>query len=151
RQQATSCSPFVVVIVSGPIAKEIRLNSGFGCLGPDPQHPAGACIGRALRLLQQNVGGAVPGKGTIATFGAMRYTNAVFAEHEDGLPPQWPTYAAERHGYARGSNSISLIFATGLANLLWLGFKKETPEQEMRSGLWHIADYMRTPNLLENN
>ena len=59
--QATSGSTFPVVIVNGPIAKEIRLNSGFGLLGPDPQHPAGASIGRAMRLIQQNVGGALPG------------------------------------------------------------------------------------------
>ena len=54
---AAACKLFAfpVVIVNGPIAKQIRLNSGFGCLGPDPQHPAGASIGRALRLLQQNV------------------------------------------------------------------------------------------------
>jgi hypothetical protein len=67
--QATSGGPFPVVIVNGPIAKAIRLNSGFGCLGPDPQRPAGASIGRALRLLQQNVGGALPGIGTMAIFG----------------------------------------------------------------------------------
>ncbi|MGH8650420.1 MAG: hypothetical protein ACREUP_14125, partial [Burkholderiales bacterium] len=75
--QATSGGPFPAVIVNGPIAKQIRLNSGFGLLGPDPQRPAGASIGRALRLLQQNVGGALPGVGTMAIFGAMRYTNAV--------------------------------------------------------------------------
>src|SRR6185503_7936103 len=85
--QATSGGPFPAVIVNGPIAKQIRLNSGFGLLGPDPQRPAGASIGRALRMLQQNVGGALPGVGTMAIFGAMRYTNAVFAEDEEGLPP----------------------------------------------------------------
>ena len=76
KVQATSGSTFPIVIVNGPIAEEIRLNSGFGLLGPDPQHPAGASIGRALRLLRQNVGGALPGVGTMAIFGAMRYTNA---------------------------------------------------------------------------
>ena len=48
--------------------------------------PAGAAIGRAIRLLQQNVGGALPGSGTMAMFGMMRHTNAVFAEDEEGLP-----------------------------------------------------------------
>ena len=82
-----------MVIVNGPIAAQIRLNAGFGLLGPDPQHPAGASIGRALRLLPQNVGGALPGTGTMAMFGGMRYTNAVFAEDEDGLPAGWePVY-----------------------------------------------------------
>ena len=40
--QATSGAPFPVVVVNGPIARQIRLNSGFGCLGPDPQYPAGS-------------------------------------------------------------------------------------------------------------
>ena len=77
--QAASGSAFPVVIVNGPIGPQIRLNSGFGCLGPDPQRPAGASIGRALRLMQQNVGGARPGVGTMANYGGLRYTNVVFA------------------------------------------------------------------------
>ena len=85
-----------MIIVNGPIAKEIRLNSGFGLLGPDPQHPAGASIGRALRLLQQNVGGALAGVGTMAIFGGMRYTNAVFPEDEDGFPEDWRTVSEDR-------------------------------------------------------
>ena len=97
--QAASGSAFPVVIVYGPIAKQIRLNSGFGCLGPDPQRPAGASIGRALRLIQQNVGGALPGIGAMANYGGMRYTNAVFAEDEDSLPDGWQPHATERHGY----------------------------------------------------
>ncbi|MGH7303708.1 MAG: hypothetical protein ACRELZ_10480, partial [Candidatus Rokuibacteriota bacterium] len=80
--QAASGSAFPVVIVNGPIGAQIRLNAGFGCLGPDPQRPAGASIGRALRLLQQNVGGALPGIGTMANYGGVRYTNVVFAEDE---------------------------------------------------------------------
>jgi len=145
--QATSGAPFPAVIVNGPIAKQIRLNSGFGCLGPDPQHPAGASIGRALRLLQQNVGGALPGVGTMAIFGAMRYTNVVFAEDEDGLPPGWKTHAEQRHGYARGTNSVSVVFATGVTNIRRRGAKKETQEEDALNGMWRMADFMRAPNL----
>jgi len=145
--QATSGGPFPVVIVNGPIAKQIRLSSGFGCLGPDPQRPAGASIGRALRLLQQNVGGALPGVGTMANYGAMRYTNAVFAEDEEGLPEGWPPHAAERHGYAHGTNSVSLVFACGVANIRRRGAKKETPEEDALQGMHRMADFMRTPNL----
>jgi hypothetical protein len=145
--QATSGAPFPVVIVNGPIAKQIRLNSGFGCLGPDPQRPAGASIGRALRLLQQNVGGAVPGVGTMAIWGAMRYTNVVFAEHEEGLPQGWLPHGTERHGYEPGTDSVSVFFATGVANIRRRGAKKETPQEDIQNGLWRMADYMRTPNL----
>ncbi len=145
--QATSGGPFPVVIVNGPIAREIRLNSGFGCLGPDPQRPAGASIGRALRLLQQNVGGALPGIGTMAIFGAMRYTNAVFAEDEAALPQGWQPHATERHGYAPGTNSVSLVFASGVTNVQRRGAKKETPEEDVLNGMWRMADFMRTPNI----
>jgi len=145
--QATSGGPFPAVIVNGPIAKQIRLNSGFGLLGPDPQRPAGASIGRALRLLQQNVGGALPGVGTMAIFGAMRYTNAVFAEDEEGLPPGWQPHASERHGFAAGTNSVSVVFASGVTNVRRRGAKKETPEEDALNGMWRMADFMRTPNL----
>ena len=145
--QATSGGPFPVVIVNGPIAKQIRLNSGFGLLGPDPQHPAGASIGRALRLLQQNVGGALPGVGTMAMFGAMRYTNAVFAEAEDELPPGWLPHNAQRHGFDPGTNSVSVVFASGVANIRRRGAKKETPEEDALNGMWRMADFMRGPNL----
>jgi hypothetical protein len=145
--QATSAGPFPVIIVSGPIAREIRLSSGFGCLGPDPQQPAGPSIGRALRLLQQNVGGALPGVGTMANYGSMRNVNLVFAEDEEGLPAGWPSHAAERHGYAPGTNSISLIFANGISNIRRRGAKKETPEEEALQGMHRMADCMRVPAL----
>jgi hypothetical protein len=145
--QATSGAPFPVVIVNGGIAKEIRLNSGFGCLGPDPQQPAGASIGRALRMLQQNVGGALPGVGTMAIWGAMRYTNVVFAEDEDGLPEGWLPHGTERHGFEPGTNSVSLVFATGVTNVRRRSARKETPEEDVLQGLWRMADYMRTPNI----
>jgi hypothetical protein len=145
--QAASGSAFPVVIVNGPIAHAIGLNSGFGCLGPDPQHPAGASIGRALRLMQQNVGGALPGIGTMANYGGMRYTNAVFAEDEDSLPAGWSPHATERHGFARGTNSISLVFANGAANIRRRGAMKETPEQDAREGMYRMADFLRVPNV----
>ena len=145
--QAASGSAFPVVIVNGPIGAQIRLNSGFGCLGPDPQRPAGASIGRALRLMQQNVGGARPGVGTMANYGGLRYTNVVFAEDEANLPAGWAPHATERHGFAAGTSSISLAFANGATNIRRRGAKKETPEEDALQGMHRMADFMRVPNL----
>jgi hypothetical protein len=145
--QAASGSAFPVVIVNGPIGEQIRLNSGFGCLGPDPQRPAGAAIGRALRLLQQNVGGALPGLGTMANYGGMRYTNVVFAEDEANLPPGWAPHGTDRHGFAPGQSSISLAFANGVTNIRRRGAKKETPEEDALQGMYRTADFMRVPNM----
>ena len=145
--QAASGSAFPVVIVNGPVGAQIRLNAGFGCLGPDPQRPAGASIGRALRLLQQNLGGALPGLGTMANYGGLRYTNVVFAEDEASLPGGWAPHATERHGFAPGADSISLAFANGATNIRRRGAKKETPEEDALQGMHRIADFMRVPNM----
>lgn len=146
HMQADSAGAFPVVIVNGPIAHQIRLNSTFGCLGPDPQRPAGASIGRALRLMQQNLGGALPGVGAMAMWGAMRYTNAVFAEDEDNMPEGWLPHGSDRHGFAPGTNSVSLVFATGVTNIRRRGIK-EAPEVDALNGMHRMADYLRTPNL----
>jgi len=145
--QADSGSVYPVIIVNGPVAKQIGLNDGFGCLGPDPQHPAGASIGRALRLMQQNLGGALPGTGAMAMFGAMRYTNAVFAEDEAGLPAGWLPHGHERHGYAAGTNSVSLVFANGVSNIKRRSAIKETAENDVLQGMYRIADVLRGAQL----
>ena len=147
QMQATSGAAFPVVIVNGPIAKQIRLNSGYGCLGPDPQYPAGASIGRALRQMQQNLGGALPGVGTMATWGAHRTTNLVFAEDDEGLPDGWLPHGSERHGFAAGTNSVSLFWATGATNVLRGSGAGQSLEQDLREGLYRVADLMSAPHI----
>ncbi|MBI4081389.1 MAG: hypothetical protein HY423_02135 [Candidatus Lambdaproteobacteria bacterium] len=147
KWQATSASTFPVVAVNGPMAPQIRLNSGFGLLGPDPAHPAGAGIGRALRLLQQNVGGALPGFGTMALFGGMRYTNAVFAEDEAGLPQGWAPHHVERLGHTAAENVVTVYPATSAVNIVRRGTGKETPDEEAEGSLHRIAGYLRAPNV----
>jgi hypothetical protein len=106
--QATTCSVNVAAILDGPISRQIRMNAGYGCLGPDPQHPAGAAVGRAMRLTQQNVGQAIPGQGTMAIFGGpQKFANVVFAEDEEGLPEGWDPLSVER-GFAKGSNVVTV-------------------------------------------
>lgn len=144
--QATSGSTFPVVVVNGPIGEAIRLNSGFGLVGPDPQHPAGASIGRALRLIMQNVGGALPGVGTMAMFGGMRYTNAVFAEDEAGLPSEWSPLVTTRFGLEAGRNAVTVYVATGASNIMRRGVGREAPDEEGVQSLRRVAAYLGSPN-----
>ena len=146
KWQSTSGMTFPVIIVNGPVASDIRINSGFGLMGPNPQAPAGGIIGRAVRLMQQNVGGALPGVGTMAIFGAMRYTNAVIAEAEETFPDDWETHATEWHGVPRGTNSVSVFIATGGANIIRRGTGKETLIVEAEDSLRRISTYMQTAN-----
>ncbi len=136
--QATTGSPTPMVIVNGPVTKQIRLNSGYGCLGPSSEFPAGASIGRAIRLILMNLGGAIPGKGTMSLYGERRYTGLVFAEDEDGLPPDWEPLNVEQ-GFPRGSNTLTADVTGGSAEL-WGG--AAMTEEEVVSNLRDAARTM---------
>ena len=143
--QATSASVFPTVIVNGPVTRQIRLNSGFGLMGPDSLHPAGAAIGRALRLLMQNVGGARPGVGTLGQYGGMRYTNAVFAEDEEALPQSWLPLNAEYFGLREGISSVAVVPVSGATNIL-SGGGTGSPQELARQKLFRYAAFMALPN-----
>ncbi len=114
---STTCSVCPVVIVNGPVAKQVRIGSGYGCLGPDPVHPAGASIGRAIRLLLQDVGGAIPEQGTMSIYGGpARFTNIVFAEDEDSLPSGWQPLSVEQ-GFHAGSNTVTTYVVSSITNV----------------------------------
>ena len=144
--QATSGSVYLAFVVNGPVAGQIRLNSGFGLIGPNPRYPAGGVIGRAIRLLQQNVGGALPGVGTMAMFGGMRYTNAVFAEDEQGLPQGWEPLHKEYFGRGKASNTVSFSPVSSATNIMRRGTGKETLEQEALTSLYIVASFMKSFN-----
>ncbi len=52
---ATTAGTAILMIVNGPIVREIGLNSGQNVFGPG--HRANATIGRAIRLILLNLGG----------------------------------------------------------------------------------------------
>src|SRR5215467_1507506 len=82
--QTTTHPCAVLVIVSGPIASDLRMNAGYGAFGPGNR--ANATIGRAVRLVLMNVGGARPGTLDRATQGTpAKYTYCV-AENEAASP-----------------------------------------------------------------
>jgi hypothetical protein len=140
---ATTGSCFPAVVVNGPMTKQIRLGSGYGCMGPDPNHPAGASIGRAVRLIMQNLGGAIPGLGTMAIYGGpARYTNVVFAEDEDGLPAGWEPLSVDR-GYSKGSNVVTVHVVEGAINVG--GGTVANTEEAAKSCMFLYAGFIHTP------
>ncbi len=93
-----------LIIVNGPIRARIGLNSGFGVFGPG--YRANATIGRALRLVMINVGGARAGETSMSTFGHPgRYTYCI-GEHEEVSP--WPAYHVDR-GFAVDQSTVTLF------------------------------------------
>lgn len=142
HMQATTGSAHPAVVVNGPIARQIRLNSGYGCLGPSSLYPAGASIGRALRMILMNVGGAIPGTGSMAIYGGpARYTGLVFAEDEAGLPQGWPPLNVER-GFRPGTNTVTVLATSG-GTEIWEGAALH--ETEALHTLHNFAECMSVP------
>jgi len=65
--QSTTHALAPVIIVNGPARAACGIASGWGALGPG--HRANASIGRALRLVMTNIGGAQPGVTDMAVLG----------------------------------------------------------------------------------
>lgn len=70
-----------VVIVNGPIATRLKINAGTACFGGNVR--ANATIGRALRLVMRNLGGAKPGGQEKSTQAWPGKVTCCFAENED--------------------------------------------------------------------
>jgi len=82
--QATTHPVAPLLIVHGPIASELGVHSGSGCFGPGFR--ANATIGRAIRLILLNVGGAWPGRHDMATQGSPAKFSYCIAERVDASP-----------------------------------------------------------------
>lgn len=95
------CSP--LVIVNGPLATALGINSGAGALGPGRW--ANAAIGRAVRLALQNVGGARPGREDRATLGHPGKYTYCLAENEAASP--WEPLHVER-GFQRAVSTVTV-------------------------------------------
>jgi hypothetical protein len=97
-----------VVIVNGPIARSIGMNSGGNALGQGNR--ANATIGRALQLIIRNVGGGRPGGVDRATLGQPGKYTFCFAEDEAGSP--WEPLSVER-GLPPGTSAVTLFAGEG--------------------------------------
>ncbi|MQA83823.1 MAG: hypothetical protein GEV03_04085 [Streptosporangiales bacterium] len=93
-----------LVIVNGPIRKEIGLNCTKNVLGPGAR--ANATIGRAIRLLLINVGGSVPGVTDHSCFGhGGKYTYTI-GEDEESSP--WEPLHVES-GFAAEDSTVTVM------------------------------------------
>ncbi|NND67081.1 MAG: thioredoxin [Halioglobus sp.] len=101
-----------MVIVNGPIARAIGMNSGGNALGQGNR--ANATIGRALQLVIRNVGGGRPGGVDRSTLGNPGKYTFCFAEDEEGSP--WESLAVQR-GFSEGQSTVTLFAADGVQGM----------------------------------
>lgn len=96
----------VLIVVNGPIARELDINSGDNLFGPGWR--ANATIGRAVRLVMRNVCGSRPGtldRGTLGHPGKLSY---VIAENEAESP--WTPLHVER-GFRAEQSAVTVMAA----------------------------------------
>ena len=105
--QGTTHPVSPLIIVSGPLAATLGIHSGSGLFGPGPWQ--NGVVGRALRLVLLNIGGAKPVEMDKATMGHPGKYTYCMAENEAALPPGWPSLAVER-GF---SPDVSTVTMTG--------------------------------------
>jgi hypothetical protein len=92
-----------IVIVNGPIRRELDINCEAGCFGPGWR--ANATIGRALRLVIRNVCRAVPNFLDRATFSRPARYSFCFGENEE--VSDWVPMHVER-GFAPGTSTATV-------------------------------------------
>ena len=98
----------VLMIVNGPVARELDINAGDNLFGPGWR--ANLTIGRAVRLVMRNVCGSMPGlldRGTVGHPGKLSY---VIAEKEGESP--WTPLHVER-GFRREQSTVTVVASDG--------------------------------------
>ncbi len=99
----------LMIMVSGPIAKEINMNSGVGLLGHGWR--ANNTIGRAVRLSLINIGYLWPGEIDMALIGRpSSHTFYTFAENMEQSP--WESFN-EGLGYRREDSCVTVSTVMG--------------------------------------
>jgi hypothetical protein len=110
--QATTHPVGPMIMVNGPIAERIGMNSGTNVFGQGNR--ANATIGRALRLVLITIGQGVPGHTDRATMGQPGKYSFCFAENEAESP--WEPYHVSR-GFAASDSVVSVFGSEGPMNM----------------------------------
>ncbi|MBI1817850.1 MAG: hypothetical protein HYR72_22975 [Deltaproteobacteria bacterium] len=136
----TTCCATPALMINGPARHALGIECGYSCLGHNGR--ANATIGRALRLVMRNVGGAIPGAVSKSTFGQPGRMSLCFGEWEEKSP--WNPFHVRR-GFERDDNVVTVHCATGTQDIadVWA----ETGE-EMIWVLAHSIDWIGNNKVL---
>ena len=110
--QATTHPCTVMCLVGGPIIDALDINASYNAMGQGQR--ANAVIGRAIRLILTNIGGAAPGVLDRSTMGSPAKYSFCFAENAEANP--WETYHAEL-GLDDDASHVTVFGAEGPHNV----------------------------------
>jgi hypothetical protein len=94
-----------VIMVSGPYAREIGLNSEVCAIGPGSVSQVNIAIGRATRLVMMNIGLSYPGVSDMDTQGTTMKFSYCVAENESRNP--WEPYRVTK-GFPVDSTTVTI-------------------------------------------
>ncbi len=123
--QGTTNPASPVLVVNGPMAREIGVNARGNLFGPGFR--ANATIGRAIRLIMTTIGGGVPQQADKSTLGNPAKYTCCFAEHEAGSP--WPPLHVER-GFEATTSTVTAFGGAAPANIIE---KSKTAEEMLQT------------------
>jgi hypothetical protein len=109
--QVTTGPVTPLLIINGPIAHDLKIESGTGCFGPGFR--ANATIGRSLRLVLINAGGAYPAVTDMRCHGSAQEFTFCVAEKEDHAvfhrsQGAWKPEHVEK-GYTITTNTLTVM------------------------------------------
>ncbi len=110
--EATTNSAAVWLVLNGPVVRQLGVNATFNCLGQGTW--ANATLGRAMRLILQNIGGALPGDMDRATQGQPGKYTFCCGENEAQSP--WEPLHVER-GFSCDTSTVTVVAAEGTLNM----------------------------------
>jgi hypothetical protein len=140
--QDSTTSIAQMIVVNGPIRKEIGMNSGLGALGPN--NDANSVIGRSMTLIHKVIQGYQEGvTGFASLSNPLRYDNLCIAENEEALPEGWlPLHVQMGH---KPTDSIVTMF-TGWNFINSTGWTEQhyTPQMLMRDYMSSLSGMSAT-------
>lgn len=113
--QGTTNPAGVMLLVNGPIARELDINGGANLFGQGWY--ANGTIGRAVRLCMINIGGGLPGVGDMSTLGNPNKWGSCIAENEAASP--WPPFHVGR-GFMAGTSTVTAVATAAPQNVIEL-------------------------------
>jgi hypothetical protein len=95
-----------MIVVSGPIRKELGMNSGIDVMGPFSE--ANSVLGRAFTLAGKIMGDLRLNAGAYSSLGSnLQYNNVCIAENEEALPEGWDPLHVQQ-GYKPTDNVVNI-------------------------------------------
>jgi hypothetical protein len=110
--QCTTHVATPLIVMNGPLSRRLGINGGPNCFGQG--WIANAAIGRAVRLVLVNLGGARPGRIDKATFGHPGKHTYCVAENEAESP--WEPFHVEQ-GFGPDESAVTVFAAEAPHNI----------------------------------